>query len=73
MVATTWARQSRIKDWQVALEKQKVLAMEGFLESEGREIQRTRTRYEKDSNFSLGLGDTTCSLKQCSVTLWVFS
>lgn len=35
MVATTWVRQARIKDWQVALEKQKMLAMKGFLESEG--------------------------------------
>ena len=35
MVATTWVRQARIKDWQVALEKQKMLAMKGFMESEG--------------------------------------
>lgn len=35
MVATTGVRQSSIKDCQVALEKQKMLAMKGFLESEG--------------------------------------
>lgn len=48
MVATTRVRQARIKDWQVALEKQKMLAMKGFLESEAEaEIRRARTRYEK--------------------------
>lgn len=73
MVATTRVRQARIKDWQVALEKQKMLAMKGFLESEvGVEIRRARTRYEKYNNSSLRLGDATSSLKQCSVTLWGF-
>lgn len=67
MVATTWVRQSRIKDWQVTLEKQRMLSMKGFLESKGREIRETRTRYEKYSNFSLGLWDITSSRKQCSV------
>ena len=70
MVTTTRVRQSRIKDWQVTLEKQRMLSMKGFLQSKGREIQATRTRYEKYSNFSLGLRDITSSMKQCSVTLF---
>ena len=69
MVAATWVRQSRVTDWQVTLEKQRLLSMKGFLESKGREIQETRTRYDKYSNSFLGLGDIISSLKQCNVTL----
>lgn len=49
-----------------------MLPMKGFLESKGREIQATRTRYEKYSNSFLGLGDTTSSLKRWSITLFFF-